>query len=121
MVFSGKEESGGVIATSAERRDTVMSSAGDELVVTRRAADPSSRKHVASTDIIGERASKQTQSPRPLAASPASSPPIMDVAEQGGRSAKGRTNTCASLGPVPMHDSRWGEDLPAAGIVEHAR
>jgi len=26
----------------------------------------------------------------------------------------------ASPGPVPTHDSRRGEDLPAAGVVEHA-
>jgi hypothetical protein len=46
--------------------------------------------------------------------------PVVDVVEQGGRSAEGRTDTRASLGPVPMHDSRRGEDLPAVGIVKHA-
>ncbi|XP_066388112.1 uncharacterized protein [Miscanthus floridulus] len=119
MVFSDEEESGEVVATSAERRDTATSSAGDELVAGRRAADPSSRKRTASTDIIGERAPKRTQSPRRLAALPTPSPPVVDVAEQGGRSAEGWSDTRTLLGSVPMHDSRRGEDLPAVGVAEH--
>ena len=84
MVFSDEEESGGVIATSMDRCDTATSSAGDELVAARRVADPSSRKHIVGADIVGERASKQMRSPRPLTASLAPSPPIVDVAGQGG-------------------------------------
>ena len=120
MVFSDEEESGEVGVTSAEHRDTAMSSAGDELVVARHAADPSSRKRAAGVDIVGERASKRTRSSRLLTASPAPPPPVVDVVEQGGRSAEGWTDTRASLGPVPTRDSRWEEDLPATGVVEHA-
>lgn len=121
MVFSDEGESGGVVATSAERRDIATSSAGDELVAMCHAADPLSRKHAASADVIGERALKRMRSPCPLTASLALSPPIADVAKQGGWSAEEWTNTQASLRLVLMHDSQPGEDLPAAGVVEHAR
>ena len=63
MVFSDEEERGEVVATSAEHRDTAMSSAGDELGIARRAVDASSRKRAASVDVIGERAPKRTRSP----------------------------------------------------------
>ena len=88
-----------------ERHDTATSSASDELVAMHHAANPSSRKHIESTNIVGERALKWTRSPRTLTASPALSPPIVDVVEQGGWSAEEWTDTRASLGPVPMHDS----------------
>ena len=44
----------------------------------------------------------------------------MDVAEQGRRSAEGWFDTRTSLGSVPTHDSWREEDLPAAGVAEHA-
>ena len=84
------------------------------------AVDPSLRKRVAGTNVVGERASKRTRSPRPLTASPALSPPVVDVVEEGGWFAEERTNTHASLGSVPTHDSWREEDLPAAGVAEHA-
>ena len=105
MVFSDEEESGGVVATSEERRDTTTSSVGDELVVAHRAADPSSRKRAASADVVGERTSKRTRSPHPLTMSPAPSPPMVDMAEQGGRSIEEGTGARSSPAMAMERDS----------------
>ena len=80
MVFSD-EESREVVVTSAVRRDPTAMSVGEEQEATRRAEVPTSRKHAASADVIGERAVKRMRSPRPSAALPAPSSPMADVAE----------------------------------------
>ena len=56
MAFSDEEESQEVVATSAVRRDNVVTSAGEEQEAMRRAEVPVSRKHVASgTPLASER------------------------------------------------------------------
>jgi len=70
MVFSDEEGSQEVVVTSAERRDPVATSAGEEQEAARCAEVPVSRKHAASTDAIGGRAAKRTRSPRPSVVSP---------------------------------------------------
>ena len=75
-VICSKDERGReVIATSMERHEPAATSTSGERKVERRGDIPMLRKHAASMDAIGEREAKQTRSPRPLEASPASSPP----------------------------------------------
>jgi len=119
MVFSDEEESREVVVTSAERCDPAATSAGEEQEAARRAEVPASRKRVASTDVVGERVAKQTRSPRPSTASLVSSLPMVDVAEQGGRSEE-RTGTRSSLGSVTIRDLQPGTALPATDAVEQA-
>ena len=78
-----------------------------------------SRKHVASADVVGEQAAKQTRSPRPSVASLVPSSPVADVAERAGQS-KERTSPCAPMGLVPMPGSQPEEALPAVGVVEQS-
>ena len=54
MIFSKEEESQEVIVTSAECRDPMAMSTGDEQQEERRAEVPVPRKRVASMDAIGE-------------------------------------------------------------------
>ena len=84
MVFSEEEESREVVVTSAERGGPAAMSVGDEQEAERHTVVPVPRKRAAREDIVGERAAKRTRSPRPSVASPVSSPPAMDVAEQAG-------------------------------------
>ena len=86
MVFSDKEESREVVATSAVRRDPAAMFAEEEQEVARRTEVPTSRKCAASADAIGERESKRIRSSRPLGASPVPSHPPTDAAEQARRS-----------------------------------
>ena len=117
--FSEEEESREVIVTLAERRDPTTTSAGDEQEAERRAVVPMPRKHAASTDAVGEWEAKRTRSPRPSVASPVSSPPTADAAEQAGWSEE-RTGTHASPGSVPTRDSQPKEAPPAVDAVEQA-
>ena len=118
MVFS-EEESQEVIVTSAMRRDPTAMFAGNEQEVERRAVVPMLRKRVASTDANGEREAKRTRSPRPLVASPVSSPPTVDTAEQA-RRCEEQACTYASPGPVLMCDLQL-EDAPSTASVEASR
>ena len=104
MVFSEEEESWEVIVTSAEHRDPAAMSTGDEQEVERRTVVPVPSKHAASADAVDEREAKPARSPGPSVASPVSSPPVVDAAEQAGRSEE-RAGTRASPGPVPARDS----------------
>ena len=74
---------------------------------------PSPRKHAASVDAIGKWEVKRTRSPRPSVASPVSSPPTADAAEQAGRFEE-HSGTRASPGLVPARDSQLEDALPAA-------
>ena len=60
MVFSDKEESREVVATSAVHCDPAATSIGEEQEATRRLEIPTSRKRAASVDVVGERAAKWT-------------------------------------------------------------
>ncbi|XP_066323431.1 uncharacterized protein [Miscanthus floridulus] len=101
-VVSKLEESQEVVVTSVEHRNPTAMSASDEQEAKRRVVVPMLRKHEASVDTIDEREAKQTQSPRPLVASPVSSPPVVDVAEQAKWSKDGRAMTGLSIAPTPM-------------------
>ena len=104
MIFSEEEESQEVVVTSAERRDPVATSVGDERKAKSHATVPMPRKRAASVDAIGEWEAKRTRSPRPSVVSPVSSPPTADAAEQAGWSEE-RASTRASPGLVPALDS----------------
>ena len=117
MVFSYEEESQEVVVTSVERCGPATTSAGGQQEAARRAPVPTSRKHAASADIVGERAAKRTRSPRPSIVSLVPSPPVVDVAEQGGRSEE-RTGTRSSTGSVTACDLQPGTALPAADAVK---
>ena len=65
MVFSDEEESREVTVTTAERRDPVATSTGEEQEAARCAEVPTMRKRAASADAVGGRAAKRTRSPRP--------------------------------------------------------
>ena len=86
MVFSEEEESRKVIVTSAECRDPTAMSAGDEQEAERRLVVPVPRKRAVRADAVDEWEAKQMRSPHPSVASPVSSPPAVDAAEQAGRS-----------------------------------
>ena len=115
VIFSEEEEGREVVATSAKHRDPVAASTGGEREVERRGDVPMPRKCTASLDAVGEWEAKQTRSPCPSMASPVSSPPTADVAEQVGWSEE-RAGTRASPGPVPAHDSQPKDALPVAPI-----
>ena len=118
MVFS-EEESQEVIVTLAMRRDPTAMFAGNEQEVERRAVVPVPRKRAASADTVDEWEAKRTWSPRPSVASPVSSPPIVDAAEQAERS-KEWACTHALPRPVPVRDSQ-PEDAPSAALVGASR
>ena len=82
MVFSEEEESREVIVTLAEHRNPAAMSAGDQQEAERHAVAPVPRKRAASADVVDKQEAKRMQSPRPSVASPVSSPPVADVAEQ---------------------------------------
>ena len=75
VIFSEEEEGREVVVTSVGRRDPTTASAGGEQEVERCGDVPTSMKRAASADATGEREAKRTRSPRPLEASPTSSPP----------------------------------------------
>ena len=54
MVFSDEEESWEVVVTTAVHRDPTATSVGEEQEATRRTEVPTSRKHAASADAVGE-------------------------------------------------------------------
>ena len=97
MVFSDEEESREAVVTLAVRCDPTATSVGEEQEAARRAEVPTSRKRAASADTVGERALKQTWSPRPSVAPPVPSPPTVDVAGRAGRSEE-RTGARAVTG-----------------------
>ena len=105
--------------TSVVRRGPATTSVGDEQEATRRAAVPASRKRAVSVDVVGERAAKRTRSPRPPTASLVLSLPVVDMAEQGGRSEE-RTGTRSSPGSVTTRDLQLGTALPTVDVVEEA-
>ena len=74
---------------------------------------------MVSADAVGGRAVKRTRSPSPSVVSPVLSSPVVDAAEQAGRSEE-RTCACAVTGPVPTLDSQPEEALPAMGAVEQS-
>ena len=117
MVFSDEEESREVIATSAVHRDPTATSPGEEQEAAQRTEVPTSKKHAASADAIGERAGKWTRSPRPSAALPAPSSPVANAAGRAGRSEE-RPDDCAATGLVPMPNLRSEEAPPAVGVAE---
>ena len=119
MVFFEEEESREVVVTSTERRDPTAMSAGDEQEAERHTEVPMPRKRAASIDAAGEREAKRAWSPRPLVASPVSSPPAVGTIEQD-RWSEERACTRASPGPIPAHDSQW-EDAPPAARVGASR
>ena len=107
MVFFEEEESQELVVTSVERRDPMAMFAGDEQEAAWCVVASAPRKHAVSADVIGERATKRTRSPRPLAASSVPSPPMADMAEQAGRSEE-RTGTFASPGLAPTRLTAGG-------------
>ena len=117
MVFSDEQESQEVVVTFVVRRGPTTTSAGDEQEAARRAAVPALRKRAASADVVSERAAKQTRSPHPPTASLVPSLPIVDVAEQGGRSEEW-TGTRLSPGSVTARDLQPGMALLAVAAVE---
>jgi len=119
MIFSEEEESLELVVTSVERRDPVAMSAGDEQEAERRAEVPMPRKRATSADAVSKREAKRTRSPRPSVASPVSSPPAVDAAEQARRSEE-QASTRVSLGPVLARDS-WWEDAPPTALVDASR
>ena len=77
MIFSEEEQSQEVIVTSAERRDPIAMSVGNEQEAKRRVDVPVPRKRAACADATGEWEAKRTRSLRPSKVSPASSPPAV--------------------------------------------
>ena len=118
MIFSEEEESREVVATSMERRDLVVASAGDEQEVERHGDVPTPRKHAVSVDAVSEWEAKRTRSPPPLVVSPVSSPPAVGTAEQARRSEE-RVHTHTSSGPALACDPRPG-GCPAGCFGRHA-
>ena len=100
---SKNEGSRSVITTSVERHEPAVVSTGGGREAERCSNVPAPRKHVVSSDTIGEREVKRTRSLRPSEASPALSPPAPGTAGQDRRSEE-QAHTPASSGMAPACD-----------------
>ena len=103
---SKNEGSRSVIATSVERHEPMVVSTSGGREAERCSNVPAPRKHVVSSDTIGEREVKRTRSPRPSEASPALSPPAPGTAGQDRRSRSRLT---------PPHHRGWRQHVTHNG------